>query len=235
MITQSELEPLVAAWNAGRDATFDQQVQQMVAAETQRVHQAFERLPIRVQFIDVDPYGSFEEMRDQVQSTGTMLVWTGASETPLWDAETNWKARAVHDWDHIIKSCDFSMEGEAAAARYAAQCRPGLAPVYLSEIMLQAAVANYTGQFAEQKLVVLPEPLQRHAMSLRGTHPDAMTELVWDTASLLRVTSPEATMVHLSARGIDADTAVVVLDAAQMLNQQVDAEAAAAADEERYG
>lgn len=167
-IHRSELEPLVQAWHASADATQQPQVQAMIREETGRIHRAFAQLPIQVQFVDFDPYDSFEQMRDQVQSSGTMLVWTGASETPLWDPQTNWMARAVHDWDHIVKSCDFSMEGEAAAARAAAQCRPGLAPIYLSEVMLQAAIKNYSGEFVEQKLVVLPEPLQRYAINLRG-------------------------------------------------------------------
>lgn len=168
MISREEQAYLVRAWNAADDATASREAQQMIAAEKARVHSAFAQLPIRVQFVDHDPYRSFEQMRDQVQSTGQMLVWTGASETPLWDPQTNWMARAVHDWDHIVRSCDFSMEGEAEAYRNAAACRPGLAPLYLSEVMLQAAIANYTGSFVPQKLVLAPEVVQRRARQMRG-------------------------------------------------------------------
>ncbi len=230
-ITRDEMQQLVAAWHAGNDATNQPHVQAMVAAETARIHQAFAQLPIQVQFVEHDPYASFEEMRDQVQSTGTMLIYKGGSETPLWDEHTNWMARAVHDWDHILKSCDFSMEGEAAAFRHAAQCRPGLAPLYMSEVMLQAAIANVEGGFVPQKLVVLPEHLQRYAEKLRGLGaasdappipPEGIVNLVWLTAGLLRVSGPEATMVHLAAGGVDEQTALLTLDAAQMLNAQVD-------------
>jgi predicted ArsR family transcriptional regulator len=167
-ISRSDLKLLSDAWDAAPDATEDPQVREMINAEVQRINAAFEHLPINVEFVDFDPYHSFEHMRDQVASTGTMLIYTGGSETPLWDEVTNWKARAVHDWDHIVKACDFSIEGEAAAFRHAAQCRPQMAPVYMSEIVLQAAIANYRGGFVEQKLVILPPELQRRAEKLRG-------------------------------------------------------------------
>ncbi len=168
MIPRNEQAYLVRAWHASQDATSTPEAQQMIAAEQARIHQAFRQLPIQVQFVDHDPYQSFEQMRDQVRSTGQMLVYKGSSETPLWTPHTNWMARAVHDWDHIVRSCDFSMEGEAAAFRHAAACRPGLAPLYLSEIMLQAAIANYQGAFVPQKLVLAPENVQRRAVQMRG-------------------------------------------------------------------
>jgi hypothetical protein len=334
MITREEQAYLVRAWHAAGDATASPEAQQMIAAEIARVHQAFAQLPISVQFVQHDPYRSFEHMRDQVQSTGQMLVYMGASDTPLWDPQTNWMARAVHDWDHIVKSCDFSMEGEAAAFRHSAACRPGLAPLYLSEIMLQAAIANYEGAFVPQKLVLAPEVVQKRARQMRGVqgakgsrrpvgdyritlllgqdmtehrvevryvgdyasdgvatvwllddtgnpivgdlgsgtradakrwfkqltdndvwqllaahhydqytnalprpqlqgvgvapkYPPGTPYLVWSTAGLLRVTTPEMAMVHLRARSVPLEEALVIVSAAQQLNEQVDGAPAA--------
>lgn len=232
MITKQEMARLTAAWNAGRDSTLSPRAQEMIRAEVARINQAFNKLPIRVHFVTHDPYRNFEEMRDQVQGTGTMLVWMGASDTPLWDEVTNWKARAVHDYDHIVQSLDFSMEGEAAAARFSSKRAPGLAPLYLSEIMLQAAVANYTGDFVPQKLVLLSEQDERFATELRGVddaqqkpQQQDVVKLVWETAGLLRlVDSPENAMLHLGARGVGIREATIILEAAQELNRTVDAQ-----------
>lgn len=211
MISREEQAQLVRAWNAADDATYTPEAQAMIRAEVARIHQAFNTLPIRVQFVDHDPYSSFQQMRDQVQSTGTMLVYKGASDTPLWDQYTNWMARAVHDWDHIVKVCDFSLEGEAAAFRHSAACRPGLEPLYLSEILLQAAMNTYTGAFVPQKLVLAPEPVRKQARQLRGAKTES-NDLVWSTAGILRVSTPEMVMVHLRSKGVSAEEAVIVAD-----------------------
>ncbi len=176
---------------------------------------------MQVRFVDHDPYKSFEEMRDQVRSTGTMLVWKGASETPLWTPLTNWKARAVHDWDHIVHAVDFSMEGEAAAYRKSAERTPGLAPLYLSEIMLQAAIQNYTGNFVPQKLVMAPEEIQRRARGMSGIPEQRrLAEAVWTIAGMLRAARPPELMLHLRAMGYSRDQSLVILDAARMLETQ---------------
>lgn len=226
-ITRAELEPLVQAWDAGQDASSDPRIMRMVQEEQRRIHSAFRELPIRVKFVDFDPYQSFEQMRDQVQTTGQMLVWTGASETPLWDERTNWMARAVHDWDHLVHQADFGMEGEAYVTRRAVVAREQLAPLYLSEIMLQAAVANYKGSFAEQKLVVLDPATTRYALNLKGLgRAGGRTDkdLVWMASGMLKQgITPKMVMVHLGAMGVETDRALVVLDAARSLNQSLPA------------
>ena len=214
---------LVEAWDQAPDATHDPRARQMIDAEVRRVKRAFAQLPVRVQFVDHDPYQSFEQMRDQVQSTGMMLVYKGESETPLWDPLTNWQARAVHDWDHLEHALDFSMEGEAATYRSAAARMPGLEPLYLSEVMLQAAIRNYSGAFVPQKLVLVPEAVRRRARGMQGLgdterfDPEVLAT-VWDAAGMLRYMSPEELIVHLRYMGFDLDTALPMVDAAQMLN-----------------
>lgn len=226
MISRRDLAPLVDAWEQGKDETETPAVRAMIREETARIHREFDKLPIRVKFVDHDPYHSFEQMRDQVASTGTMLVWKGASVTPLWDEKTNWMARAVHDFEHIVVHADFGMDGEAFVTRQAIAKREKLAPLYLSEVMLQAAVANYRGNFAEQKLVLLSPSMQRYALSLRGlngttSHIDRR-DLVWTIAGMLEQgSSPKLVMVHLGAMGVPEADALVVLDAAQNLNREL--------------
>ncbi len=224
-ITRAELAPLVRAWHEGQDATESPQIRAMINEERARIHREFAQLPIRVKFVSHDPYTSFEQMRDQIASTGQMLVWTGASETPLWDEQTNWKARAVHDFDHLVHQADFGMEGEAFVTRKAIAAREKLAPLYLSEIMLQAAVQNYTGQFSEQKLVLLDPAATRYALSLkglRGVEKQGDTrQVVWLAAGMLKHSEPRCIMAHLGAMGLSEGDALVVLDAARELNHKV--------------
>jgi hypothetical protein len=229
MLGPADIERLARAYENAPDSTNDPRVQQMIAAERARIDQAFAVLPLNVEFVDHDPYRSFEHMRDQIMTTGTMYVFKGGSDTPLWDPHTNWKARAVHDFDHLQKSCDFSIEGEAVAYRSSAAKCHALAPLYMSEILLQAAVANARGSFAQQKLVLLPENVVRWASHLRGLRglgsaaaPSDHAALVWTTAGILRVDSPEAAIMHLRAMGIDFEPAAVIIDAAATLNADID-------------
>lgn len=95
------------------------------------------------------------EMRDQVRSTGILYIWTGASDVPMWDAKTNWKARAVHDWQHIQDQFDFTMGGEYEGFKVAAR------------------VANAYGEFSsDQKIVILPPEEFRKASGLQGIDPE---------------------------------------------------------------
>lgn len=226
-ISRTELAPLVRAWHEGHDATESPHVRAMINAERTRIHREFAALPIRVKFVGHDPYTSFEQMRDQISSTGQMLVWTGASETPLWDERTNWMARAVHDFDHIVHHADFGMEGEALVTRKAVAAREKLAPLYLSEVMLQAAVQNYTGQFSAQKLVLLDPSTTRYALSLKGlgglghTKRSDVRDVVWTAAGMLKHSTAPMVMVHLAAMGLSEGDALVVLDAARALNRKV--------------
>jgi len=219
-----ELRLLAQAYLDAPDASRDPRVQEMARAEVVRVERAFEALKRKIQivFVSHDPYSSFEQLRDQVRSERRMLVYTGGSETPLWSPEANWKARAVHDWDHLEHSADFSFEGEAAMARHASAQTPGLSPLYISEIALQAAVQNYTGNFAAQKFVRPTVQVDRVVRSLRGIDappPDA--EAVWLAAGVLGAIPPMSEqarrtrlMMHLKAHGYTAAQAVVIAYAA---------------------
>lgn len=223
MISDEEKARLVAAWRSAPDSSESPRVKEMVRHEVARIQRAFEALQrkIEVRFVDTDPYANYDQLRNDVIVNKRMLVWTGASETPLWTPEVNWKARAVHDWDHVTHDVDFSMEGEHAAYRVAAAKTPGLAPLYLSEIVLQAAVQTFTGQFDEQKLVLPSDSTVKLVDSLRGPETQQRASmLVWLAAGWLQFMTPAELMVHLRAMGVEQDAAIVVADAAMMLNDR---------------
>ena len=202
---------------AGRDRIID-----FSKAEVDRIERAFNALRRKVEivFTPDDPYSSYQEMLERVRSERRMFIFTGFSDTPLWTPETNWKARAVHDWDHIQHGIDFSMSGEAAAFRVSASRMPGLAPLYLSEIALQAAVQNFTGDFGAQK-VVLPEArIDRIARGLGRSPKEAATAaLVWRTAGILAVSGPAGMMMHLKAMGLNQSQATQIGGAALLLQR----------------
>lgn len=223
-VRKEDVELLARAWLESADYTNTPDAQEMIRAEVKRIHAAFEKLKKKIEiiFTDHDPYANYEQMHADVVSNKRMLVYKGGSDTPLWTPETNWKARAVHDWDHITHSVDFSMTGEAAAFRVSAARMPGLAPLYLSEVVLQAALQNYTGSFApQQKLVLTTDPrVERAARSLRGLRGKAPTEMVWRAAGMLKFMSPKMLMLHLRARGLSQEQAVVIASAALMLHSR---------------
>lgn len=228
MITRAEQERLVRAWREAPDSANSPQVRDMVRAEVNRIDRAFSDLQrkIEVSFVDFDPYQSYEQMKADVLANKRMLVWTGASETPLWSPEVNWKARAVHDWDHIVHDVDFSIEGETEAYRHSAARTEGLAPLYLSEIVLQAAVQTFTGDFDEQKLVLPSDAVVKLVNSLRGggSLGNPMVQrasmLVWMSAGMLRYMNAGELMVHLKFMGVPLDEAIIIVNAAEMLHER---------------
>lgn len=226
-VTKEQLETLAQAYRKGADTIGSPQARAMVDAEVRRIDQAFDELTkkIGVKFVAHDPYASFEEMRDRVRAERMMLVWTGGSDTPLWDPVTNWKARAVHDWDHIQHGLDFSMEGEAGSFRVAAARMPGLAPLYLSEIALQAAVYNAYKAFDPQKLVVPTEArVERIARELRGlgrarTESESLYTVWWVYGLYELGMSDNEVMLHLYAARVPARSAMLVAAAAKSLHE----------------
>lgn len=229
MATRETLETLAKAYRAAEDESRSERAQKMIDAEARRIEAAFDELTkkVAITFVPRDPYANFAEMRDRVIAERRMLVWTGESDTPLWEPITNWKARAVHDWDHIQHGLDFSMEGEAGTYRVAAARMPGLAPLYLSEIALQAAVVNFTKVFDAQKLVLVApriERIVRELRSLRGlgysSHGADPLLVVWFVYGLYeRGVSDEEVMLHLSASGLTATAAIPIALAAKKLHE----------------
>jgi len=182
MISFADQKKLADAFVKGRDRTSSREVQDMIRVATRRIHADFEKIPVDVRFTERDPYKSMLEMRDQVRSTGILWIWTGASDVPMWDRVTNWKARAVHDWQHISEAFDFTMDGEYEGFRAAARKAPRLAPLYFSEIAMQAAVANTYGDFPGAQKIVIPSPEEfRHLKGLEAPRFDAAQVAVMRT------------------------------------------------------
>ena len=205
MISPSDQKKLADAFVAGRDRTSSREVQDMIRVATRRIHADFDKIPVEVRFTERDPYKSMVEMRDQVASTGVLWIWTGASDVPMWDRVTNWKARAVHDWQHISEAFDFTMDGEYEGFRAAARKAPQLAPLYFTEIAMQAAVANTYGHFPWAQKIVIPSPEAfRH---LKGLAAKITAEPAFsaDQVAVMRTVMTEAEIAKLmGALGVDA-------------------------------
>ena len=224
-LLKAEIEKLGQAYLKGQDVSGTRRAEEMARAQAERVHREFDKLrrKIRVEFTERDPYKSFEELQNDVLSNGRMYVYTLHSETPLWDAQTNVMARAVHDYDHVLANTDFSVEGELAAYQYSAERAPELDPLYLSEIALQAAASALLGGFesGQQRLVIPDYDVVKLAQTFRRngrrglSKADAMA--VWDFGGALRFMTPEQLMTRLAAAGAPFEQAMVMVTAAENL------------------
>jgi hypothetical protein len=156
MIPHHTMAQAAAVYRDGACLAREPGVRDMLDALRGLILAAALRLPVRLDVSDHEPYGSMEHMRDCVRATGRMVVWAGASEgLPQWDARTNWAFRAVHDFDHMQRGCDFTFGGEREAWAAIADRWPILGPVTYSEVVLQAAYVNVYGAFPAQKVVIL--------------------------------------------------------------------------------
>ena len=213
-LSDSELRALADAYAKGVDIASTAHVQSMAQAQADRVQRAFRNLQqhIRVEFTERDPYPTYQALRNDVLSSRRMYVYTGGSDTPLWSPEINWQARAVHDYDHIMASADFSPEGEVLAYRASARQAPDLEPLYLSEIVLQAAESALHG-FAPgpQKVVATTPEVERILRSRRNQGAERlMPEEVLAAARVLHSVGTDGLMLHLAATGYDARDAMTL-------------------------
>lgn len=112
---------------------------------------------VNIEFVDTDPYKSFEEMKADIEKTGTMKVWTGASDHPVWSPEQNWKFRAVHDYMvHIAGGHKFTLRGEVGAYnRHAKTVPPDALTALFTEVVGQVCYYETLGKFASQKICKL--------------------------------------------------------------------------------
>ena len=71
------------------------------------------------QWFDVsqDAPDTLEKLQAEYAERGRITVWEGASDKTIFgDPQINHMFRAWHDWCHLMGRCDFSIEGEQAAA-----------------------------------------------------------------------------------------------------------------------
>lgn len=227
-LSAAEVDRLGRAYLDGKDASKTSKVISMAEAYADKVQRDFRKLrkKIDIEFVDRDPYRSFEELANDVRVNKRMYVYTGFSDTPLWSPEVNWMARATHDYDHVMANTDFSIPGEFAAYQYAVTQTPLLEPLILSEVALQAASTQVLGgQFAAgAQKVVLPEydilKLARSATrNPRRKAAKRDAHLVWDMAGALQYMPKEDAMVFLSASGMPFEEALVLVKAGEAVDK----------------
>jgi len=225
-LSPDDIAKLAAAYDMGVDQGRSPIAQEWARGQASRVHREFAKLErkLRIIFTERDPYPTFEALADDVRNHRRMYVYTGGSETPLWDERTNWMARAVHDADHVEGGYDFSVEGEIGAYRYSAKRAPGLSRLYLSEIALQAASSALAGGFAPgpQKLVLAPDEVaaiaDRFTANAKGAREAVRTQ---DLALVLaRFLRPEEIAVHLGAKRVGEDLAVTATVGTELVDKQ---------------
>lgn len=85
-----------------------------IIAEINR--ELFKHIPYKVQFTTDDTYSSAKQMREEIQRTGIIYIYTGWSGHPYLSQEDNNIGRAVHDvFAHCVCGCPFSFQGELNA------------------------------------------------------------------------------------------------------------------------
>lgn len=113
---------------------------------------------VKIEFVDDDPYASYDEMKDAVEKSKVLKVWTGASEDhPVWTPEQNWKFRAVHDWmSHLDGGHQFGLKGELASYNRHVKTFPVAArPCLFTEIVGQTSWEQVNGGFPVHKVCIL--------------------------------------------------------------------------------
>ena len=122
---------------------------------------------VDVEFVEDDPYKSAEEMRADMEKNKQMKVSSLFNQPGFFGAERNLKFRAVHDYYAHLRSTSsgkgmalFSLKGELRAFNHHAGFLGKNAvalPAVFTEVVGQACVFLYTGDFPDQKIVTLPQ------------------------------------------------------------------------------
>jgi hypothetical protein len=130
----------------------------------------FKRIPLIVDFSDLDPYASAKEMREHATATGRVTIYTGYSGHPFLDEEANSIGRAVHDvFAHMVCGCPFSFAGEYNAYLEQRRYYPAWTwDVLFAEIPAQTAAFYYSGGFTySQRAFSAPQHWQELCMPLQ--------------------------------------------------------------------
>jgi|DEB0MinimDraft_6_1074348.scaffolds.fasta_scaffold20045_3 hypothetical protein len=115
----------------------------------------FRQIPVIVRFTGTDV--DLPTMIANFETTGELLISIANNFHPFLEGFQNAKFRAVHDWHHLVVGADSTFKGEVATFKHAAMQAPReMQWMLFSEIVLQAATAISTGEFADQKFVRIP-------------------------------------------------------------------------------
>jgi hypothetical protein len=127
------------------------------------------KLGVKIEFVDYDPYKNSQDMFDSFRDTGVLKIMktsvTGSHT--YWSDATNDKFRAVHDaFGHLATGVGFDRHGEQAAYEaHKSMFPPSCYLALASELKGQNAYMVETGNFPDQRLVALPEKLQKLFMA----------------------------------------------------------------------
>jgi hypothetical protein len=141
------------------DHTFSH-VQEAFAEINKVNRELFDMIPYQVYFTEEDMYTSAKHMREEVQRTGVIYIYSGWSGHPILTQEENNIGRAVHDvFAHCVCGCPFTFEGEYTAYLEQRKYYPEWTwDVLFAEIPAQTAafyVNNSSHDFA-QKAIAAP-------------------------------------------------------------------------------
>lgn len=110
-----------------------------------------------VQYVDLDPYISLEQMTEDIKSNERILISTLNNDSVLLPGELNLKFRAVHDYFHYLLQQPFDFKGELnvyKATKYLHKSDIGKRLLY-SEIVLQASYCTYFNGFSDKQKVII--------------------------------------------------------------------------------
>lgn len=136
-----------------------------MAREVDKQFAILKRMGIKVEFVDYDPYRSFQEMRnDFVKNRRLRVMKTSVTGShPYWSNDTNDKFRAVHDvFGHLATGRGFDRHGEEAAYQaHKSMMPPSVHRALATETRGQNAYYIENGDFPPQKVGLLPEELAK--------------------------------------------------------------------------
>lgn len=155
----------------------DAKVQRSYEATIDNINLLYDRIQskfgIEIIPTEEDPYSSDEEMIRSIAKEKKIKVYTGDSDHPFYNHDTNIKFRAVHDiFTHYgphknsvdaagnvkFKGSDFSYPGELDAYHTHKRYSPKECwPAYYSEVVGQVSFQAVTGNFGKQKMVWFPD------------------------------------------------------------------------------
>lgn len=167
-------------------------------------HHLTNRMGIKVESVDHDPYRNVHEMVHDVATNKRLKVLGTHVTGPhnLFSNEENDKFRAVHDaFGHAATGRGFDAHGEEAAfAAHSNMFTHHALPAMVSETRGQNAYLHLNGDFPEQKIAVLPKHMWSMATDLSKYKTGVRYAVRHRQGALdLRRTSPEQGLRHFVA------------------------------------
>ncbi len=113
---------------------------------------------VDVVFVDGQPYRNETALNRDVVDNKRLQISKQFNKHRVFTPEQNLKFRAVHDWfAHVAGGAPFTQRGELRAYNAQAKMTSKKAlPALFTEVLAQAAYATVHGDFAAQKIAILP-------------------------------------------------------------------------------